>query len=181
MRQAMRLILDLCALPGRFIGWLLLPLIASVCAALYAAQVGFNAFWDWEGRVFLLGDAITVNSLMDLQWYLFALIALFGGVLAFRDDAHVSVDFLSSRFSPRLHSALRVAGDLLFLLPFCVIMCWYGVKFATTAFNAGEGSSYGGLMDRWVIKACLPLAFGLLGLSALARAGLGVIRLFRND
>ncbi|MHA3913561.1 TRAP transporter small permease subunit [Halovulum sp. GXIMD14793] len=177
----MRWILDLCALPGRWVGWLILPLIASVCAALYAAQVGFNAFWDWDGRVFLLGDGITANSMMDLQWYLFAVISLFGGVLAFRDNGHVSVDFLSSRFPPKMRTAVQILGDLLFLLPFCAIMCWYGTKFAITAFNAGEGSSYGGLMDRWVIKACLPLAFGLLGVSALARVGLGIKKLIRND
>lgn len=181
MERLLTWLIDLCVLPGRFVGWLLLPLIVFVCMAVWAGQTGRNAFFTWEGEVFLLGDGITVNTLIDAQWHIFALLVLFGGVYAFRDTAHVSVDFLSASLSPRTRMIIRTLGDLLLVVPFCAIIVWFGVKFATTSFNSGEGSNYGGLMDRWVIKACVPAGFGLLGLAATARALRSILRLARGE
>lgn len=174
-------LIDHCTLPGRAAGWLILPLIVLVCLAVLAAMTGRNAFADWEGQVFLLGGGITVNTLIDLQWHFFTVLVLFGGVLAFRDGAHVSVDFLSSTMPPRVQAILRILGDLLFLVPFCAIMAWYGWGFAETALRSGEGSSYGGLNDRWLIKSALPLGFALLGIAGAARGLRDVLRLLRGE
>lgn len=170
MPTFLRAIVDACALPGRIVGWLILPLIAFVCLGVAAARIGINHIVDWGTELPVLGPALTVNSLLDLQWYIFALLVLFGGVYAFRDRQHVSVDFVSGSFPPRLRLVIEILGDLFLLLPFAAIVTWYGTKFALSAYTSGEGSTYGGLLDRWVIKACIPLAFGLLGLAALARA-----------
>lgn len=174
-------LIDLCVLPGRLVGWLLLPLILFVLAAVWAAQTGRNAFVTWDQEVILLGTGITVNTLIDVQWHIFALIVLFGGVYAFRDNAHVAVDFLSSTLRPRTRLFIRTLGDLVLVVPFCGIILWFGWSFAGTAFNSGEGSNYGGLMDRWIIKACLPFGFGLLGLAALARAMRSLLRLAKGE
>jgi len=46
------------------------------------------------------------------------------------------------------------------LLPFCLLVAWYGVDFARESFELGEGSGDpGGLPYRWVIKAVIPFAF----------------------
>jgi len=156
--------------PGELVGWLILPLIASVLLTVLAAQTGWNAFLRWESPVPVLGNAITVNSLADLQWYIFAIVAIFGGVYAFRDDQHVSVDVFSAGLPRRVRLGLSLLGDLVLLLPFCAIIVWYGWSFTLSAFNSGEGSSYGGLMDRWLIKAIIPAGFALLGIGALVRA-----------
>jgi TRAP-type mannitol/chloroaromatic compound transport system permease small subunit len=37
------------------------------------------------------------------------------------------------------------------------------------AYTSGEGSSYGGLDQRWIIKAVMPLGFGLLVVFGVAR------------
>lgn len=155
--------------PGRVIGWLLLPLILFVCLGVIAAQFGLNRLAEWQMTLPLLGTGITSNTLLDLQWSAFALIVLFGGVLAYKDRVHVNVDFLSARFSSRTRAWVDLVGDILFLLPFCAVVVWFGAKFAMTSFNAGEASTYGGLRDYWIVKACIPLAFLLLGLAALAR------------
>mgnify|MGYP000088105498 CR=1 FL=1 len=181
MDQFLKRMIDLCVLPGRLVGWLLLPLILFVCLAVFAGQAGWNNFVTWEGDRFLLGSGLTVNTMIDLQWHIFALLVLFGGAYAFRDNAHVSVDFLSASFSPRTRAVIRVLGDLIFVLPFCVIIVWFGTKFAMTAFTSGEGSNYGGLQDRWLIKACVPFGFGLLGVAACARALRTVLGLVRGE
>lgn len=169
MRALLRKAIDIASWPGRVVGWLLLPLIVTVCMSVWAAQVGRNAFASWEEPVFLLGRGITVNTLLDFQWHAFALIVLFGGTLALRDGRHVSVDFLSSGFSRRARAAVRAFGDLVLLVPFCAIIAWYGIDFAERAFASGEGSSYGGMTHFWMIKAAVPAAFTLLGLAGLAR------------
>lgn len=159
-----------CTWPGRIVGWLILPLILSVCLTVLAAQLGINILAEWTDPLPLFGKALTVNTLLDVQWHIFALIVLFGGVYAFRDNSHVAVDVFSSGLPPRAKLALRLFGDLVFLLPFCVIIAWYGYGFAVKAFVSSEGSTYGGLLDRWMIKAAIPAAFALLGLCALLRA-----------
>jgi TRAP-type mannitol/chloroaromatic compound transport system permease small subunit len=181
MDHFLKRVIDLCVLPGRLVGWLLLPLILFVCLAVFAGQAGWNNFWMWGGDSFLLGSGITVNTMIDLQWHIFAVIVLFGGAYAFRDNAHVSVDFLSAGFSPRTRAIVRVVCDLIFVLPFCAIIVWYGSKFAMTAFTSGEGSNYGGLQDRWLIKSMVPLGFALLGIVALARSLRNILGLVRGD
>jgi len=161
---------DLCTLPGRLVGWLILPLIISVCLTVLAAQYGVNVLAEWSDALPLLGKAITVNKLLDLQWHISSLMVLFGGVLAFRDNSHVAVDVFSSALPPRLQLAVRLFGDLVFLLPFCIVIAWYGYGFAVKAFVTSEGSTYGGMLDRWLIKAAIPVAFSLLGLCAIFRA-----------
>lgn len=163
-------ILSLLVLPGKWVGWLILPLILSVCLTVLAAKVGWNAFWQWDQPVPLFGRGITVNTLTDLQWSIFAIISVFGGVYAFRDGQHVSVDVFSAALPQRVQLGLRLFGDLVFLLPFCAIIFWYGWTFALTSFNSGEGSTYGGLMDRWLIKSIIPIGFALLGIAAVVRA-----------
>lgn len=163
-------ILWITTVPGKLVGWLVLPLIVAVCLTVLAAKLGLNAFVHWGTALPVLGTGITVNTLADLQWYIFALISIFGGVYAFLDDRHVSVDVASSHFSERTRLWTRIIGDLVFALPFCIIITWYGISFTMTSFASGEGSTYGGLLDRWLIKACVPLGFGLLAIAVLVRA-----------
>lgn len=170
MTRLINALFDALVLPGKLVGWLVLPLIVSVCLTVLAAKIGWNAFWQWGEAIPVLGRGITVNTLTDLQWYIFAILSVFGGVYAFRDNQHVCVDVFSAGLPKKVQLGLRLFGDLVFLLPFCAIIFWYGWSFALTSFNSGEGSTYGGLMDRWLIKSIIPVGFALLGIAALARA-----------
>ena len=165
-------LLDLLCLPGKWVSWLILPLIASILIAVVYAKLGMNTLLAWDDPIPVLGRALTVNGLFDLQWYIFALLVLFGGAWALREDKHVAMDFLSLMMSDRQRLWIRMLGDLLFLLPFCLIIAWYGWSFALTAWTTGEGSTQGGLNSRWIIKAMVPLSFAILGLMGLLR-GLG--------
>lgn len=175
-----RLMAALC-LPAAWLSWLTLPLILTILVSIVLAAMGQNTLISWEGSVPVLGRGLTVNGLFDVQWYIFALLVLFGGIWALRDDRHVSVDFLSLMMGPRARLWVRMIGDLIFLLPFCAIIAWYGWNFAEVAFRTAEGSTQGGLNARWLIKAMLPLSFGLLGLLGLIRAIGTAIQLARGD
>ncbi|MGX1096480.1 TRAP transporter small permease subunit [Amorphus sp. MBR-141] len=177
MRRLLQFLIDACCVIGSHVGWLILPLVVFVCGAVVAAHFGINQIASWSQPLPLLGDALTVNTLLDLQWSIFALVVLFGGVYALRDDQHVSVDFLSAGFSPRTRLIIRTIGDLVLLVPFTVIIVWFGTRFALSSFASGESSTYGGLMDRWMVKACVPIAFAMLGIFGLCRALLTILDL----
>lgn len=181
MPVLVRRLLDILCLPARWLSWLVLPLILSILLAVLWAKLGRNTFFAWGDPVPVLGRALTVNSLFDVQWYIFALLVLFGGVWALREDKHVSVDFLALMMSPRQRLWVRMLGDLVFLLPFCLIITWYGWSFALVAWNTAEGSTQGGLNSRWIIKAMLPLSFGMLALLGVLRATGIAVQLYRGD
>lgn len=171
----------LLCLPGKIVSWLIIPLILSVIGSVVAARFGLSTLIDWEGRIPFFGQAFTVNSLVDLQWYIFAIIVLFGGVWALVEHRHVTVDFLAVGFTTRTRGVVTILGNLLLLLPLCALVLRYGWDFAAVAWRTGEASNQGGLAAHYLIKAALPLAFGLLGLAGIVQAFDTVRRLSRGD
>ncbi|MGQ9368005.1 TRAP transporter small permease subunit [Azospirillum sp. ST 5-10] len=169
MISALRAIEDACAWVGRMAGWLVVPLMLAVCVAVAAVQLRVNVVASWSTPLPVLGTELSVNGLLDLQWHLFAVLVLLGGVYAYRSDAHVSVDVFSQALPARLRTLVTVFGDLVLLVPFALLMVWFSWNFVGSAYRSGEGSSYGGLLDRWIIKSVMPLGFGLLALAGTAR------------
>lgn len=178
--QVLGIIRTILCFPGKLFSWLILPLMISVIVSVAVAMLGGATLIAWEGQLPVLGRALTVNSLLDMQWYFFALIVLFGGVWAFFEDRHVTVDFISIKLAPRTRAAINIFGDLFLLLPFCLLCVWYGFRFAEIAFRTGEGSIQGGLTAHWLIKGALPASFAFLGLAAIVRVA-DNIRWLRNN
>jgi TRAP-type mannitol/chloroaromatic compound transport system permease small subunit len=161
--------LDLLCHPARWASWLILPLMLSVLVGVAAAKLGYNTILSWHGQVPLFGRAITVNSLLDFQWHVLALLVLFGGILAYRTDRHVAVETVAANLPPRLRTGILAAGDLLFLAPFCAIIAYYAWFYTATAWRTAEASAQGGLTDRWLIKGAMPVAFAMLGTAGVVR------------
>jgi len=157
------------AWPGRAAAWLN-PLIAvCVLVSLVASLARANTLLDWSGDWPILGEALTVNSLVDLQWSALAIMTMLAGAYALREEAHVRVDILYGKMSTRRRAWINLLGHLFLLTPFCALMFWHSLGFVERAWNTGEGSSYGGLQDYWLVKACIPLGIALLQLGALAQ------------
>lgn len=169
MTAVLQAIEEWCARVGQAAGWLVVALIAVVCATVAAAQLRINVLASWQADLPLFGEQLSLNGLIDLQWHLFAVVILLGGTYALRANAHVHVDVIAHSFSPRTRAAIMGLGDLLLLVPFAAIMTWYAWPFMMAAVKSGEGSSYGGLVDRWMIKAIMPFGFGLLTVAGTAR------------
>ncbi|WP_238368780.1 TRAP transporter small permease subunit [Mesobacterium pallidum] len=167
--------------PGRIASWLILPLILSVVLSVVAAQFGLSTLYDWEGRVPILGGGLTVNTLVDLQWYIFALIVLFGGIWAHLDHRHVTVDFIAGTMSRRWRGWVTVLGNTFLLLPLCWLVVRYGSNFAAVAWRTGEGSNQGGLAAHWLIKGALPVSFALLGAAGIVQSIRTLRGLSRRD
>lgn len=166
---------------GRATAWTVPILVLSVCITVGMVQLRWNVLWEWDAVLPLFGNDLSLAGLTELQWHLFALFTMLGGVYALHDGRHVSVDFLSSRFSPRVRAGIRVFGDLFLLLPFACIMTYYAWQYVLTAYGTDEASSYGGLADRWIVKAVIPLGFGALALYALSRGLRTILALCRGN
>lgn len=108
--------------------------------------------------------------LEELEWHLYALAFMFGLSYAVTTDAHVRVDLLQARFSPKTKEWIDLLGHLFLLLPFVIVFINYGWEFFHSSWVLNERSSAPlGLPARWLIKGVLPLSMVYLGLAALSR------------
>ena len=127
-------------------------------------------------------------GLEELSWHLYAAIFLLGIPFALRTGAHVRVDLLYEKFPPRTQALIDLVGSLLFLLPTCLVVIWGGWLFTAAAYGLGQqpgsvaefftqlvstgigekSQDPGGLLNRWIIKGVIPLAFLFLLLAAIS-------------
>jgi TRAP-type mannitol/chloroaromatic compound transport system permease small subunit len=123
-----------------------------------------NVFYDAITRYFFSSGSI---ALQEMEWHLFAMVFLFGIAYGLKEDAHVRVDVLYDRFSPRWKAIVNIGGTLLFLLPLSVLIIEGSVWYVQEAYNSGEVSGDpGGLPYRWLIKIVIPASFVFLVVSA---------------
>lgn len=154
---------------GRISSWLILIIMFVVLTTVVMNALGMNELVRWEGDVLLLGDAITINSVTEMQWHLFGLLTMIGGSYALHSDTHVRVDMLHHNLSPRGKHWVDIIGHTIMLIPFCVLIAWLSRHFVEMAYVSGEHSNYGGLSDRYLIKGVLPAGLILLAVSALGQ------------
>lgn len=107
----------------------------------------------------------------ELVLHLNAAAFLFGGAYALVRDAHVRVDILQQRWSPRTQRNAELAGLALLLLPFCAALFWTSLDYVAASWSLREGSrEAGGLPGLYLVKSLIPAAALLLALAGLARA-----------
>lgn len=170
------------AWPGRIAAWLLLPMIALVFLAVVGSLMKWGQIASWDAEIPLFGTELTLTGLAELQWHFQAVIVMLGMSYALSRNAHVQVDMLSTRFTPRFNAGVNLVCDVLFLMPFWVIIGWLSLGFVEFAYNTGEQSDYGGLSDRYLVKSILPIGFVFLGLTGVGRILLHLGQLFaRGD
>ena len=108
------------------------------------------------------------NSLLEIQWYLFAAVFLLGAGYGFLKNSHVRIDFISSKLSDRGRNWVDVIGILVVLIPFCVISIGLGWPFFIQAYTSGEISTNAGGLIRWPVYGLIPLGFALLMMQAVS-------------
>lgn len=112
------------------------------------------------------------NSLLEIQWYLFAAVFMLGAGYGFLRNSHVRIDFISTRLSDRTRNWIDALGIVFVLIPFCVLLINLSWPFFVNAYNSGEMSQNAGGLIRWPVYLLVPLGFTLLmfqGLSELIK------------
>lgn len=142
---------------GQLVYWLVLLMV------LVGA---YNAVVRYLDRY--MGIRLSSNFYIELQWYLFSLVFLLGAAYALQRDAHVRVDVLYSRLSPRVRIWINLVGTVLFLLPFCALVLWVSWGWVANSWAVREMSPDPGGLPRYPLKAMLPVAFVLLALQGVS-------------
>jgi TRAP-type mannitol/chloroaromatic compound transport system permease small subunit len=93
-------------------------------------RIGRILFWFVLAAVFISGvnailrKAFNIgsNAWLEVQWYLFAAVFMLGAGYAFLKNAHVRIDFVSGRLSPRTRNWIDIIGIVFFLVPLCLML-----------------------------------------------------------
>jgi TRAP-type mannitol/chloroaromatic compound transport system permease small subunit len=108
------------------------------------------------------------NSWLELQWYMFAIVVMFGASYTFKRNEHVRVEILYLMLSERGQLWLDMIGTLFFLIPACLLLAYLSWPFFYQAYAVGEISSNAGGLIRWPIKFVIPAGFVLLALQGVS-------------
>ncbi len=102
-------------------------------------------------------------SLYELEWHVFAVIFLLGSVYTLHIDEHVRVDVFYNKFSKRNKKLVNLIGNLIFLIPFGIVISYTSIPFVKDSYNILESSpDPGGLPFRFLIKSVITVSFFLL-------------------
>lgn len=108
------------------------------------------------------------NSLLEVQWYIFAGVFLLGAAYGLLQNSHVRIDFISSRLSARTRNWIDVVGIVAALIPFCVLSIYLSWPLFMQAYVTGEMSQNAGGLIRWPAYALIPAGFFLLMLQGIS-------------
>ena len=131
---------------GKLVMWLIL--------AATAISAG-NAIMR---KAFSIGS----NAYLEIQWYLFAATFMLGVGYVMLNNAHVRIDFISTRLSKRTNAIIDALGLVVFTIPLALIMVNLGWPVFERAFASGEMSQNAGGLIRWPVFMLVPLGFSLL-------------------
>ncbi|MBM7035907.1 TRAP transporter small permease subunit [Vibrio ulleungensis] len=139
-------------------------LLGVISATLFLLLVA-NVVYDVVMRYAFNDVSI---AFQEMEWHLFSAVFLLGVPYALKAGGHVRVDILYEKLSRKVQAWIDLLGVLFFLLPFCLLVTWYGVSFAQESYLLGETSGDpGGLSHRWIIKAMIPLSFFFMAVSGI--------------
>jgi TRAP-type mannitol/chloroaromatic compound transport system permease small subunit len=108
------------------------------------------------------------NAWLEIQWYLFAGVFMLGVGYVMLKNAHVRIDFISSKLSKRTNAIIDAIGIVVFTIPLALIMINLGWPMFERAWTTGEMSQNAGGLIRWPAWALLPLGFAILLLQAVS-------------
>lgn len=111
---------------------------------------------------------LSSNAWLEVQWYMFALIVMYGASYTLKRNEHVRVEIFYLMLSERAQLWLDLVCTALFLVPVCLLLAYLSWPFFMLSYDAGEMSGNAGGLLRWPIKFVLPSGFVLLALQGVS-------------
>jgi TRAP-type mannitol/chloroaromatic compound transport system permease small subunit len=140
---------------GRAAAWLCLA-VALLQFTLVVARYVFSAGSIWLTEAVIYGHAALL--LLAAAWTL-----QLGG--------HVRVDVFYASAHPRTKAVIDIAGALLLLLPFMLVLLWLALPYAARSWAILERSrEASGLPLVFLLKTLIPLFALLMALQGIAQA-----------
>jgi TRAP-type mannitol/chloroaromatic compound transport system permease small subunit len=103
---------------GDIFGWL-----SSILFILLLANVVYDVVMRYAFNDVSIG-------FQEMEWHLFSAVFLLGVPYALKAGGHVRVDIFYERLSFKAQAVIDLIGTFVFLLPFCLLVAWFGVDFA---------------------------------------------------
>ena len=144
---------------GRFTYWLVLVMI-------------FVGVWNVLGRYIgrFIGQNLTSNALIEVQWYVFDIIFLLGAAYTLKHDEHVRVDLFYKDWSLKRKALTNFLGVFIFLIPFCLMMIYYSWGNIINSWKILEVSPDPGGLPRYPIKSMIIVSYILLIFQGISEA-----------
>jgi TRAP-type mannitol/chloroaromatic compound transport system permease small subunit len=111
---------------------------------------------------------LSSNAWLEVQWYLFAAMVLFGASYTLKLNEHVRVDIFYTHLSERGKEWLDLVGTALFLVPSMLVIAYYSVPFFMQSWEVQEISYNAGGLIRWPVKIMMPIGFTLVALQGVS-------------
>ena len=138
------------------LGWLASWLVIAACLISAANAMSRYAF------------DLSSNAWLEIQWYLFAAIVMFGASHTLRVNEHVRVDILYTHMSERGKEWLDLIGTAVFLVPSMLVIAYYSWPFFMQSWAVQEVSGNAGGLIRWPVKILVPIGFTLVALQGVS-------------
>ena len=146
---------------GSLISWLSVVLILVILTQIILRYI-FGM-----GQIFL----------EEAQWHLYSIVVMFGIPYGVVENSHIRMDLIYGGLSDRKKEWIEIFAQVLFVMPFAIILFLKGIDLVESAWRVNEGSaSPGGIPWRWAIKSVLPVTMGLYFLVSVSRT----VRAFHN-
>jgi TRAP-type mannitol/chloroaromatic compound transport system permease small subunit len=137
---------------GRTVLWLVL-VMALVSATNALARYLFN---------------LSSNAWLELQWYLFSVVFLFGAGYALLHNQHVRIDVVSGMLSKKAQTWIDILGTIFFLMPMAIAIMWLSWPVFIEAYTRNEVSTNAGGLTIWPARLMVPVGFLLQILQGLS-------------
>jgi len=148
---------------GRAVAWLVLVVVLLQFGLVIARYAfGLGSIWLTETVIY----AHATLFMLAAAWTL-------------RAGGHVRVDVFYAEASPRTKAVIDLAGSVLLLLPFTVVLIWLSVPYVARSWAVLERSQESsGLPLVYLLKTLIPLFAALMALQGVAQAirALAVLR-----
>ena len=140
---------------GRTVAWLcLLVVLVQFAVVLMRYMFGLGSIWLSESIIY--GHATLF--MLAAAWTL-------------RDGGHVRVDIFYADASPRQRARIDLAGALLLLLPFMLVLLWFSLPYVGRSWAILETSrETSGLPAVFLLKTLIPVFAVMMALQGIAQA-----------
>lgn len=161
----------------RFTDWIeTVNVRAGEFAAYWAVISVFVYYYEVIARFVFNSPTNWVHESMFLMYGMQYMLA---GAYAYREDQHVRVDVIYTKFSPRGKAVADIITSVFFFI-FIGVLFWTSWRFAADSVNNDEHSFTEWGVQYWPIKLMMPIGAGLLFLQGIVKLIKDIVFLSRG-
>jgi len=150
---------------GEIGSFFILPLVFITMWDVIVRKLGGIQYW----LIVNFGSIFESTKIQEWEWHfhtiLFCLVLGYG----FVNNRHVRVDLIRGKLSGRTQAWIELIGCTFALIPFCLVIGYFGLIAVIDSYQMGEVSaSLVGLGHRWAIRSVLVIGIVVAGLAGFA-------------